>query len=144
MPRRFLPLICVFIAMEAFGAITGGVAFAGGVMSREMLEQRAAEALRALYAGRSETPVRCVSHETSEERLRFIFRCGANPGGGPDHLWSASTRKGEVVELAPVNEGADSVAPKAGVGFPPHNDPNFVRRVELSAADRRTAAEQAR
>ncbi len=111
--------------------LAGGTAMAGGILSLDMLEQRAIAALSSHYRQAGAT-VECRSARLDGGRARFGIICG----GSTPYLWVADTIAGETVALAPLNEAAIRSAPATGSSLPSGGDPRIARVVSLETHER--------
>lgn len=126
-------------SLLSFAILGGAMSMASaGVMSLDMLRERAGQALTALYAS-STTPADCTLRRVDGEPSGFAARCLVR-GSEPD-FWLAATEGGEVTVLIPLSAGAARLAPTAGAAVPPENDAAFARIGSL-ARDRQDATRE--
>lgn len=101
-----------------------------GVMSLQMLENRAITALSHLYSSKFDgEAVSCTAQRLNfeGERTGFAIQCLHEGDNSFDHLWLATVALGEIVELSPLTTKAYALSPEAGEGLLPSNDPGFLR-----------------
>lgn len=120
-------------------AMNGPMVAMAGVMSIEMLQDRATAAISAM-------DTHCTawqSRRTRSEPTGLYFRCADAGEGGAATLWLARIVGDEVVGILPVNQAALRLAPPAGTAAPQIGDPRLVKIVTATASERDAALKEA-